>query len=191
MSILVLCGTSEGQTRKIGTFVADQLRLRGQQVTLRNVEDQPRDARLLEFDGVIVAARVHAGTYQRQITDFASQNRLSLLAMQTAFLSVSMSAACLRPGDMEAAELYVEKFEKRTGWSPDRVLHVAGARLYTRHNFIGRWILGIVDGKMLDTSRDYEWTNWKQLEGFVAEFISDVQTITASADQEATIAAGP
>jgi menaquinone-dependent protoporphyrinogen oxidase len=174
MNILVLYGTSEGQRRKIGAFVADRLRQQGQQVALRNIVDQAASINLAGFDGVILAARIHAGMYQRRVIRFATRNNRALAAMPTAFLSVSMAAANLRPGDMQAAERYVENFVRKTGWAPNRVLQVAGARLYTRHNAIGRWILGLVDRHLLDTDRDYEWTDWSQLERFASEFATDV-----------------
>jgi menaquinone-dependent protoporphyrinogen oxidase len=172
MNILVLYGTSEGQTRKIAVFLADQLKARGLQVTLRNITDNANAIQLSSFDGAIIAARVHAGTYQRDVTSFVARNSHALADMPAAFLSVSMSAAALRPGDMERAEDYVDNFVRRTGWTPNRIVQVAGARLYTRHNAIGRWILGLVDRHMLDTHRDYEWTDWEQLKRFAEEFVT-------------------
>lgn len=172
MNVLILYGTSEGQTRKISSFLADQLRAKGLQVTLRDITDNVETIQLDDFDGAIIAARVHAGSYPNRIVDFVTRNRRALTDTPAAFLSVSMSAAALRPGDMEAAERYADKFVRRTGWMPNRILQVAGARLYTHHNAVSRWILGLVDRHRLDTSRDYEWTDWEQLKRFADEFVA-------------------
>src|SRR3569833_2334700 len=115
MNILILYGTSEGQTRKVASFLADQLWAQGLQVTLRNITDNVETIQLDDFDGIIVAARVHAGSYPRPIVDFVARNRRALTDTPGAFLSVSMSAAALRPGDKEAAERYVAKFVRGTG----------------------------------------------------------------------------
>lgn len=172
MNILVLYGTSEGQTRRTATFVADRLKARGLKVSLRDITDNAETIELSTFDGAIIAARVHAGRYQRAVTAFATRHNRALTDMPAAFLSVSMSAAGLRPGDMERAENYADRFVRKTGWTPNRVLHVAGARLYTRHNAIGRWILGLVDRHLLDTSQDHEWTDWEQLKRFAEDFVA-------------------
>ena len=170
MRILVLYGTSEGQTAQIASFVADRLRQQGEDVVLVDVLRPPPGLRAGDFDAAIVAARVHAGRYQRQIVRFGRENRDALDAIPNAFLSVSMSAADLRPGDMERAEGYVRAFVRQAGWRPHQTLQVAGARLYTRHNALGRWILGLVDRKALDTTRDHVWTDWAALDRFAAGF---------------------
>ena len=81
-----------------------------------------------------------------------------------------MSAANLQPGDMDRAVGYTDRLIQRTNWRPRQTMQVAGARLYTRHSAIGRWILGLVDRKRLDTNKDYVWTDWDGLEQFANEF---------------------
>jgi menaquinone-dependent protoporphyrinogen IX oxidase len=71
---------------------------------------------------------------------------------------------------LERARAYVDAFIAQTGWTPRQVFHVAGARLYTRQNRIGRWILGMVDRHRFDTRRDHVWTDWIALEQFAASF---------------------
>ena len=46
MKVLVLYGTSEGQTRKIAKYVADQLREHGTDIAVRNILDDPQNISL-------------------------------------------------------------------------------------------------------------------------------------------------
>jgi menaquinone-dependent protoporphyrinogen oxidase len=172
MRILILYGTSEGQTRKIAGFVADRCRTAGHEVELADATDRHSSVRAADFDAAIIAARVHAGAYQRAVVAFARDNRHILGIMPNAFLSVSMSAARLSPMDGTRLESYVAGFTRRSGWAPEQVLHVAGARLYTRHNAVGRWILGLIDGHRFPTDRDHEWTDWPALERFTGQFLA-------------------
>jgi menaquinone-dependent protoporphyrinogen oxidase len=174
MNIMVLYGTSEGQTRKVARYVADQLREYGVDVTVRNILDEPQNIKISGYDAVILAGRVHAGQYQRQLVKFIREHRSEVSAIPNAFLSVSMSAAGLRPGDMERAQGYAAALANQTGWAPLFTEHVAGARLYTRHNAVARWLLGLVDGNRFDTSRDHEWTDWNELRLFAEIFVKEV-----------------
>lgn len=56
---------------------------------------------------------------------------------------------------------------------------VAGALLYTRYNWIERWVMRRIVRKAggdTDTSRDYEYTNWAELRAFVEQFARHVFT---------------
>lgn len=173
MRILILYGTSEGQTAKIASFLAERFTGAGQQVALIDASRQPASLEVTDFDAAIVAARVHAGRYPSRILRFARRNRASLEAIPNAFVSVSMSAANHVPGDADRVAKYAADFIARSRWSPNRVYHVAGSRLYTRHNLVGRWILGIVDRHRYDTSRDHEWTDWTALQRFADECLAE------------------
>ena len=176
MKVLVLYGTSEGQTRKIAKYVADQLREHGTDIAVRNILDDPQNISLSGYDAAILAGRVHAGRYQRQLVKFVRGHRSELSAMLNAFLSVSMSAANLQPADLQRAQGYAAALATQTGWTPLFTEHVAGARLYTRHYAFARWLLGLVDGNRFDTSRDHEWTDWNELRLFAEAFVEHVRT---------------
>ena len=93
MNILVLYGTSEGQTRKIAEYSAECLRGRQHDIVLADVAADSSQLDLSAFDAAIVASRVHAGRHHRAIIAFARRHHQLLAAMDTALLSVSMSAA--------------------------------------------------------------------------------------------------
>jgi menaquinone-dependent protoporphyrinogen oxidase len=72
----------------------------------------------------------------------------------------------------------VEKFLRSTGWQPTTVKTVAGALLYTQYNFIKRWVMRWIVRKAggdTDTTRDYEYTDWKDLAQFAKSFADGVR----------------
>jgi menaquinone-dependent protoporphyrinogen oxidase len=65
----------------------------------------------------------------------------------------------------------MEDFFEETGWRPKLVLPVAGALLYSRYNFVVRFVMKRIAKKMragTDTSRDYDYTDWGALDRFAA-----------------------
>jgi menaquinone-dependent protoporphyrinogen oxidase len=170
MRVLVVYGTTEGHTRKIATAVVRQLRAQGHEATGADAAQLPPELDVVSFDGVIVAARVHAGRYPRSVLRFVRRHRGVLAARPSAFISVSMAAACHRPGDAQRVHDYVDYFMHSSGWLPGLVHHAAGARLYARRGALGRFVLGLVDGHRYDPTRDHEFTDWAGLASFVREW---------------------
>jgi phytoene dehydrogenase-like protein len=71
MRVLVLFGTSEGHTHKIARFLSDRFSGQGHQVTMADARDLPVDLDPVSHDLVIIAARVHAGSYPRAVLGLA------------------------------------------------------------------------------------------------------------------------
>lgn len=172
MNVLIIYATSEGHTRTVAEFVAECLRRRGHSVILGDAQKGFDDFEVTAFDAVVLASRVHAGRHHRAILAFAHKHHVELASMRGAFLSVSMAAARQRPGDERRLIQYREQFEYASRWKPECFLNVAGARLYSRHNLVVRWILGIVDGHRYDTGQDHDFTDWPDLERSVEKWIS-------------------
>jgi menaquinone-dependent protoporphyrinogen oxidase len=192
MHVLVVYGTTEGQTRKIAAFLAETLTRAGDVVTLVDVKELPPGFDLAGFDAVILAARVHAGTYPWSMTRFVRHHRAALETRPSAFVSVSMTAAGRTEADRQELDRYVENFTAKTSWRPRPVHHAAGARLYTKHGVVGRWILGLVDRHRFDPSRDHEFTDWEAVSRFAGEFrVAARSQIATSPGSDATFAAAP
>jgi menaquinone-dependent protoporphyrinogen oxidase len=175
IKILILHASSEGQTRKIATFLADRLRGRACDVTLVDIAARQTDLRATDFDAAILAGRVHAGTFPRKLERFAREQAAVLSAMPSAFVPVSMMAARSDEVSRKAASHYVHRFLEKTGWTPQAVQQTAGARRYSQHGRLTGWILRAVDkwaGFPGDTSRDHEWTDWPALAAFADAFLS-------------------
>lgn len=182
MRILILYGTTEGHTRKIAMFIAERLVHRSHSVSLiDSANPPPTKWDLANYDAAIIAARVHAGLYPFRISRFVKNHRAMLNDRPAAFVSVSMAAAGHRPGDEERAARYATRFLTATGWQPKRVYHAAGARLYQKHNLLGRWVLGIVDRHRYDTGRDHEFTDWTALGRFADDWAAGAESAVGAA----------
>ncbi len=174
MKLLMVYGTSEGQTQKITRFVADHLTERGHQASVVNVIEPTRGSDPRDFDAVIIAASVHAGRYQSAILHYVKDHLAAIDARPNAFLSVSLAAASDDEEDIEGLKNCIAHFIHVTGWTPRSIHHVAGAFRYTAYDFLKRWAMKYIayrKGGPTDTSRDYELTDWDDLMHFVDSFV--------------------
>ena len=59
---------------------------------------------------------------------------------------------------------------------------VAGALPYTQYNWLTRWMMRRIVARAhgdVDTSRDYEYTDWEDLRSFAGEFARRIVTAPA------------
>lgn len=172
-TVLVSYGSSEGQTAAIAERIGDVLDEEGVDVTVVNANHPPANLDPGRYDGVVVGASIHAGRHQRSVETFVSTHRETLNRLPSAFVSVSLSAASADPGTREDAEGLLEAFLEETGWEPDLTRAVAGALKYSEYGLLKRFVMKRIAGKErgdTDTSRDYEYTDWDELEAFALEF---------------------
>lgn len=177
MNVLVIYGTIEGQTRKIATFMADRIRDRENEVSLVDSTDMPVNLDVGVFDAMIAAGSVHNGHHQGALLQFVRNHAEGLQAMPTAFVSVSLSMASDEVQDRLDAADCADRFLDAAGWKPTVIHLVAGALRYTQYDFFKGWMLKMIagaKGASTDTSKDHEFTDWRDLEGFVDAFIGQV-----------------
>jgi menaquinone-dependent protoporphyrinogen oxidase len=172
--ILIAYGTSEGQTAKIADHLAEVIRAQGHDVFPMNIERvAPAPA---GYQAVIVGASVHKGKHQRWVVDYARRNRPALEHLPSAFFSVSLAIADGTDKGRLEAEGYVEAFVQETGWYPEKVGLFAGALVYTKYNFLLRWVMRLIarsrGSRDLDTGRDYVYTDFDAVQRFAEEFLA-------------------
>lgn len=171
--ILILYGTTYGQTTRIAHRIGEQLRALGYVVTLAEGDHLPAVLDPAAFDGVIVAASVVGGHHQHCIERLVRMHRDALNAVPSAFLSVSFSAASPDPARQAEARRVVEEFVRETGWTPRLTQLVGGAIRYRSYGWFTRWVLRRLcarTGGPTDVTRDHELTDWTQVEQFVDDF---------------------
>jgi menaquinone-dependent protoporphyrinogen oxidase len=169
--ILVLYGTTDGQTAKVANAVAASLETSGAAIDV--VEAGTRDPEPEKYAGIIIAASVHAGGYQRAVKRWVREHAEDLRGKPTAFLSVSLGVLQQDPKVQRSVAAIVDRFLRSTNWQPTLVEDVAGALRYTQYNIIKRWIMKEIArraGGDTDTSRDYEYTNWADVRAFAGRF---------------------
>jgi menaquinone-dependent protoporphyrinogen oxidase len=172
-TILIVYGTTDGHTRKIAQVLAENLRAQFCSVDI--VDSSGRLKRLSPegYDGVIVAASVHIGSYQRAVVEWVRTHASTLNLLPTAFLSVCL--AVLEQGIKPRQEILriMRRFLERCGWRPTITKMVAGALPYTRYGWLKRTMmkrLAAKSGGGTDTTRDYEYTDWNDLRTFSSDF---------------------
>ena len=166
--VLIIYGTSYGQTAKIAARIEAGLLRRGHLVTAVNAALSAPPP-LLSFDGIVVGSSIIARGHQKTIERFIRANITQLNSTPCAFYSVSASAASKDPAGRKAAERVRDEFLEKMGWQPQLRTSVAGAINYTRYNFLLRWYMkraSAQNGGDTDTSRDHEYTDWLQVESF-------------------------
>jgi menaquinone-dependent protoporphyrinogen oxidase len=170
--ILIVYGTTHGQTAKIAASIQGTLEQRGLSVTMANAKQGPTPA-LSGFQGVIVGASMIARGHQPVVAEYIRDHLASLNAMPSAFYSVSASAGSAMEKGRAAARRLRTEFLIKTGFRPDLSESIAGAIKYTRYNILLRWYMkkaSRMNGGSTDTSRDHEYTDWKQVRAFANAF---------------------
>jgi menaquinone-dependent protoporphyrinogen oxidase len=174
-SVLIVYGTTEGQTRKIAEFIADAMKERG--VVVELVDSASVRAALVQpvHAAVVVCGSLHQNRYRASLQRFVKENVAWLVSVPAALVTVSLTAA--RNDDQSRGELRAseEAFCRKTGWAPAMSRHVAGALRYADYNFFKRWMVrSIADkqGRDTDASRDHEYTDWDDLTRFVEMFLA-------------------
>jgi menaquinone-dependent protoporphyrinogen oxidase len=182
--ILIVYGTSYGQTAKIAREMARVLTAAGHTVTLVRGDELPPALSLRTFDGVIIGASVLRGHHQRYIERFVRRHCDTLSSIPSAFFSVSGAAASQDPRQQEDARRVVDRFLTITQWHPRQTATVAGAMAYTKYSPLMRLLLKYIsrrNGGPTDTSRDHEFTDWTQVERFAADFVAGLSEPAGSA----------
>ena len=172
--IVLLYASVEGQTKLIGERIARTLREQGHGVDLIPTDAQ---ADFAAYDGVIIGASIHYGHHPADLCALVRRRRDVIAARPNAFFSVSLSAGGPRPKPA-AAQRYIDKFLRKTGWQPQLVASMAGAVKYSVYGPIKRRVMIVfvgLGGGETDTSRDYEYTDWPAVERFAGEFARRLQ----------------
>jgi menaquinone-dependent protoporphyrinogen oxidase len=173
MRILVAYATTEGQTRKIARQVADRLVDQGVSVELASLADAG-DMDLRRFDRVIVAASIHLGHYQRVLSEFAASHADQLRDKPTLFLSVSLAAAGHEAEDWKGLDRVLDEFQQATGWTPRKVIQLAGAYCPSRYDILRRFVMRrIIAAKDpdADPDADKEYTDWPVLNATLDQWL--------------------
>ena len=108
------------------------------------------------------------GGYQRYIRDFVRRHASLLNHAPSAFVSVCGAAG----GDPPEAQAYIDALLRETGWRPKVTRSFTGAVAYTRYAWWFRWYLKVISrrkGLPTDTSRDWDFTEWDEVERFAGE----------------------
>ena len=167
--VLVIYGTSYGQTEKIAIRIAAGLERRGFEVELCNAAISKPHLKLEEYAGVLVGSSIIARGHQRPIKDFIRDHVATLNIVPSAFFQVSASAGSASPHARAAAQQILQDFIADQGWMPILSASLPGAINYTKYSLLLKWYMkraSARNGGSTDTSRDHEYTDWAEVERF-------------------------
>jgi menaquinone-dependent protoporphyrinogen oxidase len=176
--ILIVYGTTEGHTAQVAARIASVIRTAGHDVEMHDAREVRKEKVTAAFDGILVGGSVHAGEHQSSVREFITHNRDLLERVPSAFFSVNLAAA--ETDDESATQLQteLEKLSRETDWRPQRVEAIAGALVFTQYNVFIRHLMKLIvkrhNGMPLDTSRDYDFTDWEAVERFARSFAAAV-----------------
>lgn len=177
-TFLVLYGTGEGQTAKVADRIEVGLTDRGHDVSTFDIGGFPDGTSLDEFDAFLVGSSIHVGEHHSAIREFVTANQQSLNSRPTAFFQVSLSSAVDDPERRAEAARYVDELLEESAWKPDKIGLFGGALRYSKYGFLKRLMLKQIAKDAtgdVDTSRDYEYTDWTEVDGFTADFAAFVE----------------
>jgi menaquinone-dependent protoporphyrinogen oxidase len=172
VNVLIVYGTTEGQTRKIAEWTAKRIRERKHQAETLNSADLVPNLDFAIYDAFIIAASVHQEYHQETITSFVIAHLGVLDTKPSALISVSLSAVLEGAG--AEAQKYVNSFVSITGWRPRMTLLLGGALRFTEYDYFQEQIVKFIvmrRGAAASTGRDREFTDWQALAGFVDGFL--------------------
>ena len=176
--ILILYGTTDGHTAKIATRLGERFRAESCEVTVAHAGRVSTDAWPERYDGIVVAASIHMGAYQRPVRRWVQSHADQLSRMPSAFLSVCLGVLERRPEAHQEVQDIILRFLRRTGWRPTVVKPVAGAVPYTRYGWLRKRMMRRMVARAsgdTDTTRDYDYTDWDDLDAFAREFARQVE----------------
>jgi menaquinone-dependent protoporphyrinogen oxidase len=159
-STLILYASVEGHTERIARRVAGLLRSRGHGVDL---VPAGHEINLSRYAGVVVGASVHYGHHPASLAAFLRRNAVALAPCKGAFFSVSLGAR----------ERYATRFLRKAAWQPLLTAIFPGALQYSKYGPIKRRVVqafAVIGGHDTDTSRDYDYTDWKAVDSFATAF---------------------
>jgi menaquinone-dependent protoporphyrinogen oxidase len=175
----VFFATSEGQTRRIAERLAAALH--GHGIDSRAIDVAGPAAAQVDWTkvrGALVGASLHIGKHQKTADRFVRAHAFELNTVPSAFFSVSLAAASKNEKEVDAAESIARAFPAARGWRPEMIVSLAGRLAYREYGLLVRWVIKRIarkEGAPTDTSRDYELTDWTQVERLARDMAEKIR----------------
>ncbi|MCL9815251.1 flavodoxin domain-containing protein [Natranaeroarchaeum aerophilus] len=175
---LIVYGTGEGQTARVAARIGEVLAERVHEVTVIDIEDAESAAAPEQFDAILVGSSIHVGAHHEAIREYVETNLSGVSTRPSAFFQLSLSSAVDDEARRAEAARYVDDLLEAADWNPDRIGLFGGALRYSKYGFLKRLLMKRIAKNAtgdVDTSRDYEYTDWDEVEAFAADFAGFVE----------------
>ena len=168
-----------GQTEKIVNRIAEVFRAEGVGVDLINANAKP-GALGSGYSRVIVGGAVYAGKLPKRLVSWATENADRVNQIGCDVFTVSLNAADARPEAREVDFQLVKGFLTQTGLKPRLTKSLKGGLPYSKYGLFLRWMMLKISAAAkgpTDTSRDYEMTDWSEVEEFARACAGSISTV--------------
>lgn len=172
MSALLLYCSTDGQTKKIMTQIANELRQHGHDCDVRDLTSVQQSLNLSSYNKVLVGASIRYGYFNKALDKFITRHLTQLNNMPSAFFGVNLTARKAEKNTPETNS-YIRKFLEKTPWKPTLTGVFAGALYYPRYKWIDRVMIQLIM-KMTkgetDPTKEIEYTDWNKVSEFATYF---------------------
>lgn len=177
--VLIAFATREGQTEKVANRLSEHFGRAGADVKLINAatDIETLAGNLSAFDLLVFGASMHAGGLEKEIVRFINRHADEIAERPRSFFLVLLSAAATDPqqkaewlGDAQS------KIDAALKVPFDDCEMIAGALTYSRYSRPIRWLMQRISkqaGTETDPSRDYEYTDWEQVEAYAGRLLDE------------------
>ena len=181
--VLIIYGTTDGHTQKIATRLGEMFRAEDVGADVFHAADVPADVDPYHYDGVIVAASVHVGGFQKCVHRWVLRHRTALNDLPSAFFSVCLGVLEPEPEVQREVRAIIQRFLDRVGWVPAFARAIPGALPWSKYGWLKTFVMKrIVAKKMgsVDPTRDVEYTDWADLRAFSVLFAERFRPVPAT-----------
>lgn len=172
--VAVVYASRGGQTSKIASYISEKLQERGHSTQLIDVEKHPQPL-ASEIDCIIYGSPVYRGKFLPPLLDWVKKHHQNLTKATTALFVVCLNSADKHPEARAADKRLLQEFMQQTGWVPDFAANLAGALKYRDYPWYLRLLMKRISAKAggdLDTSKNYEYTDWSRVDAFLSAAIA-------------------
>ncbi|PID51272.1 MAG: menaquinone-dependent protoporphyrinogen IX dehydrogenase [Pasteurellales bacterium] len=170
MKTLILYVTADGQTKRIAENIAENIQ---GEISIFSLQEHKISAQQLNnADQIIIGASIRYGHFKPIVAKFIAQHYEILNQKKSAFFSVNIVAR--KPGKNTAqTNAYTKKFLQKIKWKPTIAEVFAGRLMYPKYRWYDRLAIQFImrlTGGETDTTKEFEYTNWKQVKAFAEKF---------------------
>ncbi|HEY8272714.1 MAG TPA: flavodoxin domain-containing protein [Pseudobdellovibrionaceae bacterium] len=178
--ILIVYESKYGQTEKIAKFIVNRMLSQGHSVNLMNLRTKDLQSPA-NYEGIIVGGGVYMRSYPKSLVKWVQENSRNLSQKPTAFFSVCLAVMQNDLRTQRDLHLIENNFFKKTKWFPKRREAFAGALSYSKYGWLTKRVMKLMAqsrGGDSDTSRDYEYTSWKDVSRFSDNFVNSLRQMS-------------
>ena len=185
--VLIVFATREGQTAKIAERIATGIGAAGHEVELIDASDRTTAAAVdpKRFQLLVFGASMHAGGIEKELVDFIKAYRSTIESLPRALFLVLLRAAtkdaALRERWLADAR---DKVARQIPVSFGEIEMIAGTLAYSRYSWPMKLIMRRIArqaGQETDMRRDYEYTDWAQVDAYADRLVTGQDFVNRSA----------